>query len=71
MSALNFDIMTEEEVMAVDCAVYEQLITLIRLQHCQKSTKQQYKLKLLQNARVKISKWQHLCSIRRFLKNNG
>jgi len=63
--------MTEEEGMVVDFAIYEQLIALIRAQHRQKSTKQQYKIKLLQNAREKISKWQQLHYREKVFKENG
>tara|TARA_Y100000310_G_scaffold237804_1_gene241094 strand:+ start:1203 stop:1424 length:222 start_codon:yes stop_codon:yes gene_type:complete len=59
MLVLNFNIMTEEEVMAIDFAIYEQLVRLIRAQHCQQSAKAKQQIDILQNLRLKIAKWQH------------
>ena len=53
--------MTEEEIMAIDVAIYEQLVRLIRTHHCQQSAKSKQQIDILQNLRLKISKWQHKC----------
>ena len=71
MSEIELNRLTDEEVFLLDFAIYEQLIRLIRVQQRQKSSEQHYNLDILQSLRLKISKWQHSCCIKRFLKNNG
>jgi len=59
MSQINLNILTDEEVLMLDFALYEQLVRLIRVQHRQKSHKRQHNINILQNLRLKISKRHH------------
>ena len=67
----NKDNLTDKELSILDCAIYEQIITLIRAQCRQKSSKEQYELDILQNLRIKISKWQHFRCCDKGFKENG
>lgn len=68
---LNKNNLTDEEILAVDSAIYKQIITLIRAQCRQKSSTQEYELDVLQNLRIKVSKWQHFRCYNKGFKKNG